>query len=156
MVTLGLISDTHGKLSGQAVATLEGVDEILHAGDIGGVEILAELDAVAPTMAVLGNTDYLPGQPGERVVEREGTVILLIHDIGDVGQPSFDLLRRARHVGAAVVIFGHSHRPADYTIGSLRFVNPGSATAPRGGHPPTVARLTVTHDGTEVEHFRLD
>jgi putative phosphoesterase len=54
---IGLISDTHGRLDSRVVEIFEGVDRILHAGDIGGEEILAELGAVAPVTAVLGNTD---------------------------------------------------------------------------------------------------
>ena len=155
MVTLGLISDTHGKLCGQATVALDGVDEILHAGDIGGEEILIELGCVAPTQAVTGNMDLLPGLPGQRILERGGFVFLLIHDIGDIDRPNFDLLRRAHQVGAQVVVFGHSHRPADYTQAGVRFINPGSATAPRGAYPPTVARVTLTEDGIDVEHVRL-
>ena len=51
MTTIGLISDTHGRLPDEALAAMADVDHIIHAGDIGGPEILHELEALAPTTA---------------------------------------------------------------------------------------------------------
>src|SRR5690606_32960928 len=56
-VRIGLISDTHGRLAPEVVERLAGVERILHAGDVGGPEILDELAAIAPVDAVWGNTD---------------------------------------------------------------------------------------------------
>ena len=54
---IGVISDTHGKLRSTVFDAFEGVDLILHAGDIGGLDIITELEAIAPVQAVHGNTD---------------------------------------------------------------------------------------------------
>jgi uncharacterized protein len=54
---VGLISDTHGLLRKEALAALKGCDLIIHAGDVGKPEILDELRAVAPVIAVRGNID---------------------------------------------------------------------------------------------------
>jgi hypothetical protein len=54
---VGLISDPHGLLRLEAIAALRGVDRILHAGDIGGREVIDALAAVAPIDAVRGNND---------------------------------------------------------------------------------------------------
>jgi putative phosphoesterase len=54
---IGVISDTHGLLRPKAVLAPAGVDAILHAGDIGKVEILGQLDRIAPVTAVRGNND---------------------------------------------------------------------------------------------------
>ena len=59
---VGLISDTHGMMRPDVFTALAGVDLILHAGDVGGDEILDELALIAPVHAVYGNTDP-PGQP---------------------------------------------------------------------------------------------
>ena len=58
MTVIGLISDTHGQLPDEALAAMADVDHIIHAGDIGGPEILHALEALAPTTAVLGNNDF--------------------------------------------------------------------------------------------------
>ncbi|HEV8214701.1 MAG TPA: metallophosphoesterase family protein, partial [Gemmatimonadaceae bacterium] len=53
---IGLISDTHGQLRADVHTAFAGVELILHAGDVGGSEILRELELIAPTRAVFGNT----------------------------------------------------------------------------------------------------
>ncbi len=58
MRTIGVISDTHGLLREEALAALAGSDLILHAGDVGRVEILEALRRIAPVWAVRGNTDF--------------------------------------------------------------------------------------------------
>ena len=58
---IGLISDTHGLVRASVHPALAGVEMILHAGDVGGDEILEELRLIAPVHVVAGNTD-IPGQ----------------------------------------------------------------------------------------------
>jgi len=160
VVTLGLISDTHGVLRPGVTAAFTGVDEILHAGDIGGNDVLGQLQALAPMTAVAGNMDPWGGPlgqlPDERVLQRGGHTLLLLHDMGGLHRPSGDVVARAAEAGADLVIFGHTHRPADLVVGSLRLINPGAAGHARGGNPPTVARLTLAEDRLEVRFVELD
>ncbi len=62
-VVVGLISDTHGLLRPEVFDVFHGVDLILHAGDVGGREIVTQLRTIAAVHAVYGNTDR-PGEPG--------------------------------------------------------------------------------------------
>ena len=64
-VLVGLISDTHGLVRPEVFAALEGVALILHAGDVGGQDVLTQLQTIAPLHAVCGNVDA-PGEPGLR------------------------------------------------------------------------------------------
>jgi predicted phosphodiesterase len=59
---LGVISDTHGLVRPEAIAALAGVERILHAGDVGGPEVLAALAEVAPVVAVRGTTTPARGR----------------------------------------------------------------------------------------------
>ena len=157
MTTLGLISDTHGTLRPQVLDAFAGVDEILHAGDIGGNDVLARLGALAPLSAVVGNMDpFSATLPAECVLERDGLHLLLLHDMGGLHRPSFDVLARARRAGVTVVIHGHTHRPSDAEWDGIRFVNPGAAGHARGGHPPTVARMTLNGGDVAVDFFALE
>ena len=54
----GLISDTHGLLRPEALEALTGAVRILHMGDVGGPEVLEQLETIAPVDAVRGNTDF--------------------------------------------------------------------------------------------------
>ncbi|PYP75876.1 MAG: hypothetical protein DMD25_11780 [Gemmatimonadetes bacterium] len=56
-VRVGVISDTHGLLRPEVFDVFKKVDHILHAGDVGGAQILIELEALAPVTAVYGNAD---------------------------------------------------------------------------------------------------
>ena len=60
---IGVLSDTHGALPPEVETALQGVDRIIHAGDIGGAWILDHLEAIAPVVAVRGNMDSTPGAP---------------------------------------------------------------------------------------------
>lgn len=128
---IGLISDTHGRLDPRVATALEGVERILHAGDIGSPEILWELGAIAPVTAVRGNTDHweTAGEdlPGLAHVTLDSVRILLVHDRHDLGSQTAE--------ETDVVVFGHSHVPAVYEQGGVLWVNPGSASRPRQPAP---------------------
>lgn len=61
-VEIGIISDTHGLVRPEVYEAFEGVDLILHAGDIGSLDVIIELEPVAPVRAVVGNIDVDLGQ----------------------------------------------------------------------------------------------
>src|SRR5580658_10240592 len=84
-VILGVISDTHGLLRPEAVRALRGSDRILHAGDVGTLEILDALAQIAPVTAVRGNVDtelWAHALPEAEVVEAGGVSIYMLHDLG--------------------------------------------------------------------------
>lgn len=144
MLRIGLISDTHGLLRPEVLAALRGVDHIIHAGDIGGPQILNELPALAPLTAIRGNNDKGPWADAlaETELVRLGEVSLyVIHDLAQL-----DIEPRA--AGVDVVISGHSHRPAIESRDGVLYVNPGSAGPRRFKLPIAVAQLII--DGRSV------
>ncbi len=137
--TIGLISDTHGLLRPEAIQALTGVRRIIHAGDIGGPEILEQLSALAPVDAVRGNNDkgrWASRIPSTLALEIEGVSIHVLHDVKEM---SLDPLAEGFHV----VVSGHSHKPTVSERQGVRFVNPGSAGPRRYSLPVTVAFLDV-------------
>src|SRR5579875_298458 len=81
---IGLISDTHGVLRPEAIAALRGSDLIIHAGDVGTSDILDQLRAIAPVVAVRGNVDKAPWAselPITELIEAGPAVIYVIHDL---------------------------------------------------------------------------
>ena len=136
---LGLISDTHGLLRPEALTALQGVDRILHAGDIGAQEILAQLEAIAPVTAVRGNADTEPWSrtlPETEMIEAESKFLYLLHDLSRL-----DLKPEA--AGIAAIIYGHSHQPKIKEKNGVLYVNPGSAGPRRFHLPITVGKLEV-------------
>ena len=146
-----VVSDTHAprfwKSCPPAVASrLEGVDLILHAGDVCTPEVLHELSAFAPVRVVLGNNDGPDvaawGAPETLELELDGLRVGMIHDAG----PKEGRLARMHHrfPTADLVVFGHSHIPLDAADDRLRILNPGSPTDKRRQPHRTLAELTVT------------
>ncbi|MER0044454.1 metallophosphoesterase family protein [Pseudomonas sp. MGal98] len=149
---IGLIADTHGLLRPQALAALQGVDQLIHAGDIGGPQILAELERIAPLSVVRGNNDgdaWAKGIP-ERLTLRFGAVSLyVLHDLKQL-----DIDPRAE--GIDVVIAGHSHKPLHEERDGVLYLNPGSAGPRRFKLPIGVAILHIDGDGVRVEMIGLE
>ena len=144
-MNVGLISDTHGRLRPEVFQRLEGVQHILHAGDVGGADILAELEAIAPVTAVWGNTDGFELRsrvPETAEVELQGRRILVVHG-HQLGSPTAAGLVAA-YPGFDIIVYGHTHRPrVDHENGVL-VVNPGAAGPPRFGLEPSVAVLKLS------------
>ena len=152
---VGLISDTHGLLRPQVFDALAGVELILHAGDVGGPDILAELSAIAPVLAVYGNTDP-PGVPGleaEQVVTVGGLRVHVSHG-HELGRPGPERLLAA--YPHDVLVYGHTHRQLVFRAPDGRLVvNPGAAGARRFDLVPCVARLTIAGGRAEAELVEL-
>ena len=148
--TIGLISDTHGLLRPEVFSALEGVDLILHAGDVGGRSIIDELSAIAPVRAVYGNTDP-PGEPGlkpRQDLDIQGLSIHVSHG-HELGSPTSERLL-ARYT-QDIIVFGHTHKPLIERTGSRLIVNPGAAGPRRFNLKPSVARMIVKDGRAEVE-----
>jgi uncharacterized protein len=146
-VKIGVISDTHGLLRPEAVAALAGSRHIVHGGDVGGEEILRELERIAPVTGVRGNTDtdaWARRLPATNVLEAGGARIYVVHDIMHL-----DLDPAA--AGMAVVVYGHSHEPAIEQRNGVLFLNPGAAGPRRFSLPVTVARLTIDAGRAQAE-----
>jgi uncharacterized protein len=123
---------------------------ILHAGDVGGSEILQELRLIAPVKAVCGNTDA-PGDPElpqQILINIDGLSIHVSHG-HEIGSPTPAKL--ARHYSADVVIYGHTHQQLVTRLDGQLFVNPGAAGPRRFSLTASVARLTIQDGRAEVE-----
>lgn len=144
---IGLISDTHGLVRPQALVALEGVDVILHAGDVCGDGILDELGGIAPTFAVGGNCDDDPLLPPHLLKVLGGVRILVHHGHRQVDEGAHR---------PDVVVTGHTHVPLVETVDGVLRVNPGSAGPRRFRLPVTVGRLTVTDGRPVAELVELD
>jgi putative phosphoesterase len=144
MHRIGIISDTHRLLRPEAVAALQKVEHIIHAGDIGGPEVINGLRRIAPVTAIRGNIDsgdWTRGLPATTAMELFGTSFYIIHDLKNL-----DLDPRA--AGFAVVISGHSHSALQQLRDGVLYFNPGSAGPRRFLLPVTLGILHL--DGLKV------
>ena len=154
-LVVGLVSDTHGMVRPALFDALAGVQQILHAGDVGGADVLAELGAIAPVHAVYGNTDPAGHPDLERalVLTLGGLTVHVSHG-HELGRPTPERLLAA--YPQDVLVYGHTHRQLVVRADDGRLVvNPGAAGARRFDLRPSVARLTIAAGRAEVELVEL-
>lgn len=140
-VEIGVISDTHGLVRPEVYEAFEGVDLILHGGDIGSHDVILELEPIAPVKAVVGNvdTDLLHRFEEKMTFEVKNRTVHLQHIFNDI--PEGKSLPNAPI--NEIFIFGHSHQPLNRQVGSTLYFNPGSAGPRRFKLPITVGRITL-------------
>jgi len=145
---IGLISDTHGVVRPEVFAALEGVELILHAGDVGD-GVLEELAAIAPVHAVYGNTDDADDPRLTAAIgETFDHVRVHVSHGHELGQPTPDALL-ARY-DADVLVYGHTHRPLLVRADARWVVNPGAAGPRRFDIAPSVARMRISGGDVDI------
>jgi putative phosphoesterase len=154
---VGVLSDTHipsraPGIPSRVAEVFEGVDLILHAGDVSVRAALDDLAALAPVHAVAGNIDDASLQaalPVQLRLDIGGVTVGMVHDSG----PSKGRRERMRRrvPGARVVVYGHSHMPVVEDRDGLMLLNPGSACDPRQAKVPTVAILEIAGGDVSAE-----
>lgn len=160
---IGLVADTHDRVLPSLYDALAGVDEIFHAGDVCRADVLAEMEAIAPVLAVHGNCDARPlveRLPAERRLEREGVVIHVVHghrarrgDVDGIARLVGVTADSKDDAAPDLVVFGHSHVACDDVRGRTRFFNPG--TAGGVGRSPSVGILTIDGGRITLAHVAL-
>ena len=147
---VGLVADTHGLVRPDIFSALDGVELILHAGDVGGIEVLTELATIAPIEAVAGNTDP-SGTPGlAEFLDREidGVRIHVSHG-HEVGRPTPErLLALYPH---DVLVYGHTHRQLITKAEGRLVINPGAAGPRRFNLLPSVGKLVIEDGRFDAE-----
>jgi len=147
---IGIISDTHGLVRPEAIAALQGVDLILHAGDIGNQDVLDTLRQIAPVVAVRGNNDkgeWANDLPDWEVTEVGPVSIYMLHNLNEMDVRPSGIFQ--------VVVSGHSHQPSVEERKGVLYVNPGSAGPRRFTLPVTVAHLKVEGENVAAHLIEL-
>ena len=147
---IGLISDTHVPEAGKEVwpqvyQRFQGVDMIMHGGDIHDVNLIDTFSAIAPTYVARGNGDDgsggRPVQPDDPrlkeawALELEGFKIGLTHDIAlPEWPPHRTILTMMQHYWGEpqhIIVHGDTHVASVETLRGVLLINPGSPMYPR-------------------------
>jgi putative phosphoesterase len=151
---IGLISDTHNQVRADVHTALAGVELILHAGDVGAMDVLDELETIAPVRAVYGNTDA-PGQPrlAESLDMTIGGIRVHVSHGHEIGVPT--PARLLETYDADVIVYGHTHKQLVVQADGRWVVNPGAAGPRRFDLLPSVARMTISSGAVEIQLVQL-
>ncbi len=163
---VAVVADTHSAPH----ATVDGMlarlspSVILHAGDIGRLEVLDALAEHAPVYAVRGNIDArMPpgiGVPDTRVIDLvvgDSTLRILLTHIAVYG-PKLrgEVAARARSLGAQLVVCGHSHVPFIGADKGFTVFNAGSCGPRRFGLPIVFGVIRAGPNGVRLEHLSCE
>jgi uncharacterized protein len=150
---IGLISDTHGLVRPDVFSALEGVELILHAGDV-GEGVLEELAVIAPLEAVYGNTDPRDDPRLQQSIERTiGGLRVHVSHGHELGSPTPE--RLLAKYDADVIVYGHTHQQTVVESKGRLVVNPGAAGARRFKLLPSVGVLTIEDRVASVRIIEL-
>ena len=153
---LGLISDTHNDLPSEVFTAFQGVDQIIHAGDIGSEDIISDLCTIAPVKAVYGNMDTFPIVSRYKRIDffkLAGKTFCLTHIIGTPKSFAYQLFKMNKQ--ADIVITGHTHQVEHKVYNNIHFINPGSASQPKHKKRGSVGILDVNENNLKVEFIYL-
>jgi putative phosphoesterase len=151
---IGVISDTHNFFDPKIPELFKDVEHIIHAGDIGTSAILSELEKIAPVTAVTGNTDSMLPLKEVEVFELGRHKFLLQH-IVQPNTPAVLHSHRVQNEKPDAIVFGHTHKPFNQTIGGIWYFNPGYAGKMRFNLERTVAVLHFQRDKIKPEFLKL-
>lgn len=162
MKRIGVVSDTHyprrrKSLPEELFQGLQGVELILHAGDLTDEEMLWLLEEIAPVTAVAGNCDdwELAEHLGDKkIITVERVKIGLTHGYSGQGRTTMERAF-SQFVGEGIdcLIFGHSHQPYNCCHHGLLFFNPGSPTDKRSCPDYSYGILEVDDKSVKGYHY---
>lgn len=130
---IGILSDTHGWLDERIIHHFKECDEILHAGDVGNVSVIEQLEQFKPTVGVYGNIDGTEIRaifPETQVFMREGLNIYITHIAGTPSRYEKGLFSKLKEEAPNILVCGHSHIlkvMPDKKLNNLLYINPGAA-----------------------------
>jgi putative phosphoesterase len=143
---VGVVSDTHGYVNPRLFELFDGVERIMHAGDITTIDVIDELSTIAPVIAVHGNMDYpeiVTRFPEDQRITLADNDIFMTHNGGMLLRSQANFEARVGSRRPDIFIWGHTHRPDNRVIDGMLSLNPGPAGKPRADHPASSAILTL-------------
>ncbi len=179
---IGLISDTHIPSMGkeppsQVIRAFEGVDLILHAGDVYTQSCIEWLERIAPVKAsaswASSQREAAPRTSEPHLVEVEGYSIGLVHELqltaladdvlpGAIGRrypPGESIPKNLERIflkPVDIVVFGYTHEAMIETHQGVLLINPGSTTMVKQVMKMgSVAILELKPEGPEARIIEL-
>ncbi|MDJ0786739.1 MAG: YfcE family phosphodiesterase [Myxococcota bacterium] len=148
---IGVVADSHGYLCERTLDLLGDVELILHAGDVGGEEVLEGLQRIAPVIVAVGNgdPDLAPILPWEQRVTVGSTRVLLCHWYDNFGKIHPKVQSELDAWDPHVLVYGHTHEAVNREHEGRLHFNPGYSGPPRTDRPRSIGRLRLGPSGVE-------
>jgi putative phosphoesterase len=162
--TVGVISDTHVPARARCIPKMvfkifENVDFIIHAGDLVELDVIDQLEQIAPVLAVHGNMD---GPEVSGVLPKLNSLKVYGWKIGVMHDPNTlfgrgKMQEIAKQNSFDTFVYGHTHNASIKREGKILYVNPGSPTNPIASfmNKPSVALLKITKETITPEIIHI-
>jgi len=159
---IGVLGDTHGYFHPRIVQVFQGVERIIHTGDLGSKEVYQKLVELAPVILVQGNhePEQIDGAlPDPSRIQLAGKRILLSHRLLTISweqfKDGFSRLNALPFSPVDLVIFGHTHFPVWEQVQGIYFLNPGYAGSDPLEAKPTLALLELSPKSIRAKIIEL-
>lgn len=154
-----VVSDTHGNTKDfiNQVNNMDKPELIIHLGDyVEDGEKIEESTGIE-TIIVKGNGDYFhPKYNEEEILDIKGKTLFLTHGHTYGVRYGIDrLLYKAEEIGVDLVLFGHTHNPIVFEEKGIIFINPGSASFPRGFNRSKTFGIMYLRDKISAEILNI-
>jgi len=158
MIKIGLISDTHGYFDPGLKSFFKECTEIWHAGDIGTMEVVQEIQSFKPLRAIYGNIDGSEIRSIYPEFQRflcEEIHVLMIHIGGHPGKYVSRVKNLIDMDQPDLFICGHSHilRIRHDPNAGFLYINPGAAGNPVFHETRTAIRFSI--EGKNIKDLEV-
>jgi putative phosphoesterase len=161
------VADTHGFLDPRIAERVADCDIAVHAGDIGGADVLLSLAPREELVAIRGNNDVpekwsagehsvLDTLPREATLNLPGGDLVVVHGDDGGGIEQRHRRYRERYADARAVVYGHSHRMVVDREASPWILNPGAAGRTRTHGGPSCIILECDPESWRLEEYRVE
>jgi hypothetical protein len=161
MLTIGILSDTHGTIDARILDAVNGCDYIIHAGDICGASVLQQLRPGISLHAVAGNNDHpaawhaddhhvVKALPKQISLDLPGGRVIIEHGDRLGNSPDHDQFRWD-HAEARMIVYGHTHKRVIDQSAEPWVINPGAAGNVRTRGGPSCLILQVSEFEWKIE-----
>ncbi|HHY25136.1 MAG TPA: metallophosphoesterase family protein [Desulfitobacterium dehalogenans] len=157
---IAVLSDTHLR-AGQTLPRwvweqCDGVDLIIHAGDVVCPSLLSDLEQIAPLEAVQGNCDGWESArlPHSKIITCGEITIGVTHGVYGSGRSTPErAMRTFDQDKVDLIIFGHSHIPYQEKQGRILLFNPGSPTDKRRQPKYSMGMIRIEDKMIKAQHI---
>jgi putative phosphoesterase len=147
MTRIGLLSDTHSFLDPQVFSHFDACDEVWHAGDVGALDVLTQLQDFRPLRIVSGNIDQVSTDlPTEQRFSLDGFNVWMTHIGGAPPRYNPEVRPVLQAAPPDIFVCGHSHilkALRDASLNNMLYLNPGAAGKTGFHKMRTAVRFTL-------------
>lgn len=153
-----LLSDTHSHIDERMLHYIAQADEVWHAGDIGSLDVINQIQKLKPIRAVFGNID---GQEIRKIFPEideffsEKVKVFITHIGGYPKKYAKGIKEKLKISNPKIFICGHSHIVKVMYDDELKLLHINSGAAGKSGFHKVRTMIRFEIDKAEIKNMEL-